>query len=401
MPVTNSAKANLISAIRAPSDEIRTAMFKNAKLKLLMKLSGFEKLGTEDKADTTWTVPSALTSTHLDELHRTIENSLTNPWTDANDRDPEDLLRRIKPSTTTSATAHSETDSPPRNAFPSDSEGSDHLSDFMFPDNVRSRTNNQGQDAATAKKNPKKRKLIRHADKENDDPLADEERRNAREQAALARRRKIKSELYIRDSDEEMDEDENRAFFAREEVNRLRQAERVRVAMALGRERGGGEEEVGRKKKRRRLASDEEEEEEEGQEEDMDMMDMTMGAESDASRPKRALNNTSDDDELDIDDTTPLSSQSQASLPTTPIITTTTATTTKGLAKDLALREIPQPTTAFHALTTTTTTTTTTATVPKGQIVEEESDDELAPVVMPSQRRRVRAGFVLDDSDED
>ena len=389
-------------------------MFKNAKLKLLMKLSGFEKLGTEDKADTTWTVPSALTSTHLDELHRTIENSLTNPWTDANDRDPEDLLRRIKPSATTSATAHSETDSPPRNAFPSDSEGSDHLSDFMFPDNVRSRTNNQGQDAATAKKNPKKRKLIRHADKENDDPLADEERRNAREQAALARRRKIKSELYIRDSDEEMDEDENRAFFAREEVNRLRQAERVRVAMAVGRGEGGGAEERGRRKKRRRLASEEEEveeeevEEEEEQEEDgeqekdMDiMMDMTTGPESDASRPKRAVNNTSDDDELDIDDTTPLSSQSQASLPTTPIITTATATTMKGLAKDLALREIPQPTTAFHALTTTTTTTTTTATVPKGQIVEEESDDELAPVVMPSQRRRVRAGFVLDDSDED
>jgi replication fork protection complex subunit Tof1/Swi1 len=334
----------------------------------------------EDKPDTTWIIPSALSSNHLEELHRTIEKSLATPWTDASGRDPEDLLRRIKTSTTTTTTAYNEdeADEPPRNAFLDDSEGSDDLHDFLFPDNVRSRPD-QSDDAA--KKNPKKRKLTRKADTHQ---LAEDElaaRRKAREQATLDRRRKIKSELYIRDSDEEMDEDENRAFFAREEENRVRQAERVRAALRVGMV-DGGHEEGGRTKKRRRLGSEEEEEEEEEVEEveeeldmEMDMMDMT-GGESDASRQKRAATS---DDELEIDDT-PLSSQSQASLPTT----------TTAPAKELALREIPQPTT-LNALPTTTS-------VPKGRDVQ--GSDEEVPV-LPSQRRRVRAGFILDDSDEE
>lgn len=330
-----------------------------------MTLSGFERPGAEDKPDVTWIIPSALTSTHLEELQSTIEKYIATIWTDASGREPEDLLCRVK----TSTTAHEEDDEPRRDAFIDDSEGSDELQDFVFPDNLRSKSDALDQ----LKKNHKKRKLAR---KNHPEPLAEEEldeRRKAREQAASDRRRKIKSELYIRDSDEEMDEGENRAFFAREEENRKKQARRVLAALSLGRTEEedigkkrrleGGEEGGDEKRRRRRSESQDERMEEDGDEDEMD----TMGAESDASPQKRAATS---DDELDIEDT-PLSSQSQAS-PTEP-------------GKGPALREIPQP-------------TLNSSTALMGQGTE-ESDDEVR--VMASQRRRVRAGFILDDSDED
>lgn len=288
-------------------------------------------------------------------------------WTDASGLEPEDLLRRAK-----TTIAYAEEDGEPRrDGFIDDSEGSDDLQDFMFPDNVRSKSN-----AALdqLRKKHKKRKLTRRTEGE---PLADkevDERRRAREQAALDRRRKIKSELYIRDSDEEMDEEENRAFFAREEENRKNQAQRVLTALSVGRmEEGaakkrkseGGDE--AREKRRRQSESEDEEMNEHEREGDMEMeMDM-MGIDSNSSPLQR---NATSDDDLEIDDT-PLSSQSQASHAES--------------SKETALREILQP--RLHSSINT-----------KGREAG-DSDDEL-PGSVP-RRRRVRAGFVLDDSDED
>jgi replication fork protection complex subunit Tof1/Swi1 len=351
-----------ISVIRPASDEIRTATWKNAKLKLLMTLCQLERLGAEDKPHATWIVPSALTSAHLEELQSIIEKYLETPWTDVSGVKPEDLLRRVK----TITTAYAEDDEPPRDAFIDDSEGSDHLEDFMFPDNVRSKSDALDE----LRKKPKKRKLMR---KNAAEPLPEDEldeRRKAREQAALDRRRKIKSELYIRDSDEEMDEEENRAFFAREEENRKKQAQRVLAALSVGRT-----EESARKKrkseggdddatdKRRRQSESEDERMDDDEEDEMEI----MGAESDSPPQQRAA--TSDDD-LDVEDT-PVSSQSQASH--------------AELGKDAPLQEIPQPRLSSLAVT-------------KGKEAE-DSDDELP--TLTSQRRRVRAGFILDDSDED
>ncbi|KAF7510508.1 hypothetical protein GJ744_006354 [Endocarpon pusillum] len=354
--------------IRPPTDEIRTAIFKDAKLKLLMTLCGFERSGAEEKADATWIMPSAVSSTNLEELHTTIEKYLDTMWTDPSGEDPENFLRRVR--TTAAAAAYAEDDEqePRRDAFIDDSEGSDDLQDFMFPDNVRSKS-----DALTQlKKKHKKRKLTR---KNNVEPLAEDEldeRRKAREQAALDRRRKIKSELYIRDSDEEMDEEENRAFFAREEENRRKQAQRVMAALSLGRTEESAAKKKEKKRKsesieegneKRRRWNDSEDERMSGIEDEIEMME----AESASSPRHRAATS---DDELDIEDT-PLSSQSQAS--------------NAESGKDVSLREIPQPRLNSSAMA-------------KGQEAD-DSDDELP--VLASQRRRVRAGFILDDSDED
>ncbi len=293
--------------IRPVSDEIRTASFKNAKLKLLMTLSGFERLGVEDKPDATWIIPSTLSSTDLGELSTTIEKYLDTVWTDLSGQEPEDLLRRVK-TATTSAYAEEDEQEPRRDAFIDDSEGSDDLQDFMFPDNVRSKSDALAQ----LKKKHNKRKLTR---KNNVEPLAGDEldeRRKAREQATLDRRRKIKSELYIRDSDEEMNEEENRAFFAREEENRKKQAQRVMAALSLGRTDEGAASKKKRKAEgrdeesdRKRSRSESEDERMDGIEDEMEMMEVDS-----ASTPRHGAHTS--DDELGIDDT-PLSSQSQAS----------------------------------------------------------------------------------------
>ncbi len=365
MVSTSSSRTHPISTdellvVRTASDEIRTATFKNAKLKLLMTLCEFERLGIEDKPNATWIIPSALTSAHLEELHSTIEKYLEDIWTDASGLEPDDLLRRVKSTTS----GYVEDDEPRRDAFIDDSEGSDDLEDFMFPDNIRSKS-----DALDPlNKKHKKRKLMR---KSHAEPLADEEldeRRKAREQAALDRRRKIKSELYIRDSDEEMDEEENRAFFAREEENRRKQAQRVLAALSIGRtaesvpkkrKSEGGAEAM---EKRRRHS----ETEDERMDDDEDEIEMT-GADSESSPQQQVATS---DDELDIENT-PLSSQTQG--------------TDEQATKETVLREISQPRLSS-------------STISKGQEAV-DSDDEL-PVVA-SQRRRIRAGFVLDDSDED
>lgn len=250
----------------------------------------------------------------------------------------------------------------------------------MFPDNVRSKS-----DPSKPKPKPRNRKLTRR-NNDAESLLPDEvqdERRKAREQAALDRRRKIKSELYIRDSDEEMDEGENRAFFAREEENRKMQAERVRAALGVGRVQEGGattgrmkrkRKEEGRRegregkrrRRRRRQSGSESGSEDEGMDEEGDDEMETIEAESDSSPQEQTVTS---DDELDIENT-PLSSPSQVP--------------DAGSSKVLALREIPQARRNSPA-------------VSKG-LEAEDSDDELP--VLASQRRRVRAGFILDDSDE-
>jgi replication fork protection complex subunit Tof1/Swi1 len=342
--------------VRATSDEIRTATSKNAKLKLLMTLSGFERLGPDDQPDAVWIIPSATTPAQLQDLQTTIEKYVHTIWTDVDGREPEDLLRRVKVTA-----AYEEDDEPRRDAFIDDSEGSDEPEDFMFPDNVRSKSN--ALDQLKKQQQQKKQKLTKNAESISGDAL--DERRKAREQAALDRRKKIRSELYIRDSDEEMDEEENRAFFEREEANRKKQAERVFAALSVGRTEDG----VGKRRKSEMGGEDRRKRRRQGDSEDEmadeDGMEM-MGIESTPSRRHSATS----DDELDIEDT-PLSSQSQASDIQT--------------GKEVALGDIPQSRLNSSA-------------VSKGR--GPEDSDEEAPVVA-HQRRRVRAGFILDDSDEE
>jgi replication fork protection complex subunit Tof1/Swi1 len=337
-------------------------MVKNARLRLLMRLFGFEQLGFEDSIDTSWIVPSALTSGELGETLSIVEKFEQAPWVSEDPNDsPEDLLRRVR------HTAIDRDEDVRRDAFIDDSEGDDGLEEFMFPDNIRSKSSatnalEQLKEARRKRKNKSEREPL-------DEDVA-EARRKARQAAALERRLKIKSELYIHDSDEDMDEEESRAFFAREEENRKRQAERVRRAMMLG----ISDSEV--KGKKRKSTGGSETPEKRRKQDDTDDDELFSDEEVDSVEGDSVLSpqhvvDTSDE----VMEDTPLSSQSHQ------------ADDLSATLKEKALKELRQPPAE---------------TKPASKVnlgsADEDEDDEVP--VASNRRARYRAGFIVDSDDE-
>ena len=227
-PQTISKAPSII--VTPDTDSCRMAMFKEARLRLLMTLSGMERLGIEDEPSATWIIPSSLTSAELRRTHETMEQHRKNPVFEYGDDDPlsaEELLRRKS------------ADKAKRADYDDDSEGDGIVSDndaeneFLFPFSGpvdRPNAHHQALDALKAK-----RRKRRHSNpiEFNDDTL--EARCKARHKADLEKARKVKSAEFIRDSDDESDEERDREFFAREEMRRKGQREKIREAFAAGR----------------------------------------------------------------------------------------------------------------------------------------------------------------------
>ena len=227
-PETNSKAPSII--VTPDTETLRTAIFKEARLRLLMTLSGMERLGIEDEPNATWIIPSSLTSAELSQTHKTIEQYRRSPVFEYGDDDPlsaEEMLRR-KP-----------TEKAKRAEYDDDSEGDGIVTDddaedgFLFPFSGpvdRPNAHHKALDALKAK-----RRKRRHSNPIELDDESLEARRRARAKADLEKARKVKSAEFIRDSDEETDEERDRAFFAKEEARRKGQGEKIREAFAAGR----------------------------------------------------------------------------------------------------------------------------------------------------------------------
>jgi replication fork protection complex subunit Tof1/Swi1 len=255
----------------------------------------------------------------------------------------------------------------PRDGFINDSEGEE---EFLFPDNPRKK---RAKNIIEELKARRKRK--RGEGEEGEDEIDEEvaaQRRAAREAAARERRLKIKSEAYIRDSDDESDAERDRLFFEREEQVRSKQEENIRKQMALG----TSEEAAKRRKERKRQKAPTAEPPEAGQDSDDDLLMVDPEDEPNetaSSQPRRK----SDTEDETGDEDTPLSSQSSA--------------TARDLASGkMALREIAQARTVRDAGT-------------RKRVVdtaadEGESDED---IITTARRRQVRGGFLVDSDDED
>ena len=233
-PAPQDAKAPSI-AVTVRSEAVRIAMFKDARLRLLMTLCGLERLGIEDEAPgDTWTFPSALSSGRLRQFHNLVQQYRENPmlsFEDENVESAEQLLRRKAIEKTKRAEYDDDSDGDLGIAGSGDEE-------FLFPAGGPTNTVDRKQNALTLLK--KRRRRRRHSNNGDDEEGGlDEEAlqaiRKAREQAELERRRKIKSEEFIRDSDEGSDQERDQAFFAREEARRKGQRNKVMDAIAAGR----------------------------------------------------------------------------------------------------------------------------------------------------------------------
>ena len=335
------------------SEDIQLAMFKNARLKLLMRLVGFQPLGEEDVLGASWIVPGAISAGQLAEHMATIEHYEQTRWQgDDENEDAEDQIRRSKRK---DKKTFDDDEEAPRDGFIDNSEGEE---DFMFPDNPRPKRNKNNEP-----KNKRKRK------RDEDDGSADEtdEEEAARRRAKRAanerdRRLKIKSEAYIRDSDDE-DEEQDRLFFENEE--KLRQRFQAEVEAKLRQQTGQTTKSASMSKQKKPAPQIM------AEEGDDDLLLADAGDEHDtaSSQPRRE----SDSEEEDGD--TPMSSQS----------TTADTNKTKG---EKVLREINQPRAFFNPVTK--------VTQPDVELSDEDQD------VLPTARRpRIRAGFIVDSDDDE
>lgn len=206
-------------------------MFKDNKLRLLMTLAGFERLGIDDEPGATWIIPSSLCAEKLRETQETIERHLNNPVMEYGDEDPmtaEEMLRRASALKTRRA------------EYDDESEGDGIVSDgeeeFLFPAGGPTNKNQKSAALEELKKKRRKRRTKSSDDGAGDiDDETREARQKARKVAELEKRRKIKSNLYVRDSDEESNEEVDREFFDREEQRRKGQAAKVQEVLRAGR----------------------------------------------------------------------------------------------------------------------------------------------------------------------
>lgn len=223
-PFENDTNAS--TAVRPDTEATRTAMFKNGKLRLLMTLCGFKRLGVEDTLGMPWVVPSSISTDELEDTYRLVEKHREAPQTDVGGSDPREQIRRKRVA---------EADGSASRAHFDDSDGDDDGNeDFMFPDNLP--TTREGGAAHKVPKRGTKRKSRPENDDDLEGPDEDilEARRQKREDNALERRRKIKSDLYIRDSDDDTDEEADKEFFAQEEQRRKAHSQKVLDAIRSG-----------------------------------------------------------------------------------------------------------------------------------------------------------------------
>lgn len=223
-----SRHTNFDTVVKPDNEERRIAMFKDSKLRLLMTLVGFERVGIDDEPDATWIIPSAVTSEDLQEKHNILERHSENPIMEYLDDHEtlltaEEMLRR-KPAV--KARADYDDDSEDDGAVSNGDE------DLLFP--AGGPTNRKSDALEELKKNRRKRKRLDPDEPEEIDEATREARRRARGEANLEKRRKIKSELYVRDSDEEEDKEKDLEFFAREEQRRKGQSLKVLEALRTG-----------------------------------------------------------------------------------------------------------------------------------------------------------------------
>lgn len=197
---------------------------------------------------TSWCVPSSLDSAGLSDVKSIIDKGLENPVTEIDGIDPREQLRR-KPTAEPRETFQTTLDVD----FGSESEGEDVIPDGpLFPPNIRSKSH------ALEELKEKRRKRQKRSEDTEKEPLDDaiiEERRRNREDNARARDAKIKSSLFVHDSDDESDEEADQQFYEREEAGRRAQDERVRealVAKALGEDDDASTEQPSNKKSNRR-----------------------------------------------------------------------------------------------------------------------------------------------------
>ena len=200
-------------------------MFKDNKLRLLMNLVGFERLGEHHDPDAAWIIPSSLTSTQLQEAIDLIRKFEFDPPTYEDGKAPEDLLRS-KAAAARRSTRRAE--------FDDDSDGIDRdLEDEDHGEYAKGGPTTRDADTDVPRKTLKRRRRQKtpvELDEEEQDRRAE-----ARRKKEIEKQAKALSTMYVHDSDDEdWDAEKDAAFFAREQAIREENLKVFKKSLVLG-----------------------------------------------------------------------------------------------------------------------------------------------------------------------
>jgi replication fork protection complex subunit Tof1/Swi1 len=204
--------------IKTDTEERRVAVFKDNKLRLLMTLVGFTRIGADNDSDASWLVPPSLTSADLQAAIGLIRKYEFDPLTYEDGKGPEDMLR--------SKTA-TERRAAPRVEFDDDSDGID---------GDKEDRGEYAVDGPTARKPAGIRKKLTRRRERTPVELNDEEqdaRAEARRTKEAEKQRKIKSTMFVHDSDDDdWDVDKEKEFYERE--NEIREFTMAQFKKSMG-----------------------------------------------------------------------------------------------------------------------------------------------------------------------
>ncbi|KAI4656134.1 Topoisomerase 1-associated factor 1 [Alternaria ventricosa] len=220
-PDTETSKPPSIF-IKHDTEERRVAMFKDNKLRLLMNLVGFERLGEHHDPDASWIIPASLTSTQLQEAIDLIRKYEFDPPTYEDGKAPEDLLRS-KAAAARRSTRRAE--------FDDDSDGIDRDEEEDHGEYAKGGPTERDADAP---RKTLKRRRRRNSAVELDDEEKDR-RAEARRKKEIEKQAKALSTMYVHDSDDEdWDAEKDAAFFAREQAIREENMKVFKKSLVLG-----------------------------------------------------------------------------------------------------------------------------------------------------------------------
>lgn len=188
-----------------------------------MTLVGLRRIGDENDIDTPWVVPSDLTAAQIKEALTLIKAAEFDPPTFENGYNAEAQIRRV-------SAAHNRR----RAAFDDESDNGidDDDAEILFPAGGPTPMSKSDAFAALKKTRRKRRRSGSEDDALDEEQLAARDR--ARRAKDLEKQRRIKSELFVHDSDDESDAERDEAFFAQEEKTRARVRRGLLVAEAIG-----------------------------------------------------------------------------------------------------------------------------------------------------------------------
>ena len=201
-------------------------MFKNGFLRLLMTLVGFQRLGGDDDPEASWMIPSTLSADQLRQSLDLINKSEFSPPVFDDGQEAGDFIRR---KSAWNAAARR------RQAFDDEDDvidNDDADGELLFPAGGPTPMNKS--DALKALKQTRRKRRREGSEEGQHNSLTDEQleaRAAERRAKELEKIRKVKSQLFVTNSDEEDDEERDKIFFEAEE--KLRQRSKITIMKEL------------------------------------------------------------------------------------------------------------------------------------------------------------------------